>query len=175
MAKISRIQQISDELTRLGVEPTQEAIEAVQAILRNDNRKTYKTACKAYHQQLNPQTEQPKSDRQTSPASDQSQNPTEQLLVDMTVNVSDNQVNFINNAALNLTMHRILSGDLGQLTPETKQNMEQFKQQMQEVKTVDVSFLKPALPTSQKNLLPSSEEIFDNAVVGLLTISESTS
>lgn len=172
MATQSRIQQISDELTRLGVEPTQEAIDAVQAILRNDNRKTYKTACKSYVQQLNP-PQQPKSDRPPSPdINEQNQNPSQQMLVEMTVKVSNNQVNFVNNAALNLTMQRLLMGDMGELTPETKAKLDEFDKQMKEVKTIDVNFLELASTTSQTSLLPSPEKTTNQL---LLTSSEITS
>jgi hypothetical protein len=63
------------------------------------------------------------------------------MLFNLTMKVSNNQVNFINNAALNLTMQRLLMGDMGELTPETKAKLDDFDKQMKEVKTIDVNFL----------------------------------
>lgn len=52
----NRKQQITDELSRLGIDPTNEAIQAVIEILKSDSRKTPKSACKAYAQKLSGDT-----------------------------------------------------------------------------------------------------------------------
>jgi hypothetical protein len=166
MAKISRIQQISDELTRLGVEPTQEAIDAVQAILRGDNRKTYKTACKAYCQQLNP-PQQPKADRQASPnnASESTQN-TQQGLNNTTRKVADVVKQTILSNGISIALKEIESGDWGDLNDKAKESLEQFNNFLDaDFEVLDQNFFMPSLPPSAQNLLPSSEEIFDAEVL----------
>lgn len=168
---ISKREEIAKELQKQGYEATEQHIEGVLAILRNDGRASVPSATRRYIQQLNPQTEQPKSDRQTSPNTTE-ENPTEEMLFNLTMKVSNNQVNFINNAALNLTMQRLLMGDMGELTPETKAKLDEFDKQMKEVKTIDVNFLELASTTSQRNLLLSSEKA-ENQL--LLTSSEPTS
>lgn len=50
----SRKQQISDELTKLGIDPTDEALAAVVSILKSNRRATLKSACKRYAQNQQP-------------------------------------------------------------------------------------------------------------------------
>lgn len=47
----NRKQQITDELTRLGIEPDDSAIESVLAIMKANGRATVKSACRKYANQ----------------------------------------------------------------------------------------------------------------------------
>lgn len=48
----TRKQQITDELTKLGIEPTEETIASVVSILKSNGRATVKSACRKYANQF---------------------------------------------------------------------------------------------------------------------------
>lgn len=155
MASQTKINQIKTELTNQGIEPTEQAVNAVLDILGSGKTLSTVDAVKTYKEYLNAQ-------KNTLP-------PEQQLLLNMANGLSQQQTNWVYNAALQLTAHRLATGNFGEINPETQQQLDNLMNQLQEVKTIDVNFTNIALPTSQQNLLPSSEEIFDNAVVGSST------
>jgi len=154
MASQTRINQIKKELEAQNLEVSEQAINAVLEILSSGKTVSVVDAVKAYL--ANQQNSEKLPD-------------TDQLLLGLGLHLSNQQINFVTNTALTITVNRIMNGDYGELSPETKQKIELCKQQLQQVKVIDVNFINTALPTSQQNLLPSSEEIFDNAVIGNIT------
>lgn len=146
--------RIKKELEAQNLEVSEQAINAVMEILASGKTVSIVDAVKVYA--ANQQNTQKLPD-------------TDQLLLGLGVHLSNQQINFITNTALTITVNRIMNGNYGELTPETKQKLEECKQQLQQVKVIDVNFINTALPQSSPNLLPSSEEIFDNAVIGNIT------
>lgn len=149
MASQTRINQIKKELEAQNLEVTEQAINAVLEILASGKTVSIVDAVKAYS--ANQQNQQKLPD-------------TDQLLLGLGLHLSKQQIDFVTNTALNLTVHRIMNGDYGELYPETKQKLEECKQKLQQIKVIDVNFTSAALSTSQHNLIESSEEI-DNELI----------
>lgn len=140
MASQTRINQIKAELQNCGIEPCEQAVNEVLNILSN-SKNSVVDAVKLFVQKIQ-----------------SSQTNTDGLLIDMSVQLSNQQVNFISNTALSLTINRVLNGNFGELNTDTQQRIEDFKNRMSEVKVIDKNFLNSALPNYQTNLLPSSED-----------------
>lgn len=144
MASQTKINQIKAELQNQGLEPSEQAINAVLEILGSGKTLSTVDAVKIYKEQLNAQ-------KNTLP-------PEQQILLNMANGLSQQQTNWVYNAALQLTAHRLATGNFGEINPETQNQLDNLMDQFGEVKTIDVNFTNVALPTSQTNLLPSSEE-----------------
>ncbi|OKH30033.1 hypothetical protein NIES2119_31655 [[Phormidium ambiguum] IAM M-71] len=144
MASQTKINQIKAELQNQGLEPSEQAVNAVLEILGSGKTLSTVDAVKIYKEQLNAQ-------KNTLP-------PEQQILLNMANGLSQQQTNWVYNAALQLTAHRLATGNFGEINPETQNQLDNLMNQLQEVKTIDVNFTNVALPTSQTNLLPSSEE-----------------
>lgn len=168
MAKSTKFSQIPSELKRYGVEPTQEAIDAVTAILQNDNRISVSSAVKRYVSTFDQQ--QP-----IDANSDDSDCDTQSQLEELTEDMSDRIAEGIVSEAVNRAIDKVLGGNW-KLNAKTKTKVQDAKKAINvEFSTVKESFLSlPSVGLSTEKLLPSSEERFDNAVVGQLTSSELT-
>lgn len=168
----NKFSQIPIELKRNGIEPTQEHIDAVTAILQNDNRVSVTTAVKRYISTVN-QQQQPIGETATKTTADTTP---QNDLQNLSVNLGDRIAEGVISQAVDHAMKRILSGNWT-LNSQAKQSLENTKQAIDvEFSTLPENFL--SLPSDgllNGNLLPSSEEIFDNAVIGQLTSSEPTS
>jgi len=157
----NKFSQIPLELKRHGIEPTQQHIDAVTVILQSDGRVSVSSAVKRYaqSQNLNPQpTEQTNN---CNPQSD---------LQNLSTSIGDRIAEGVISQALDHAMKRILGGDWT-LNSQAKQTLEKAKETLDvEFSTLPENFLSlPSEGLSNKNLLPSSEEIFDNAVIGSIT------
>lgn len=144
MASQTKINQIKTELTNQGIEPTEQAVNAVLDILGSGKTLSTVDAVKSYREQVNAQ-------KNALP-------PEQQLLLNMANGLSQQQTNWVYNAALQLTAHRLATGNFGDINPDTQQQLDSLMDQFGEVKTIDVNFSAIALPPSAQNLLPSSEE-----------------
>lgn len=175
----SRRNQIESQLAKFGISASDEAINGVVDILKADQRATVASACRRYAQSVNPQVkaEEPKSDRQTSPNNtSESTQSTAQGLNNTTRKVADVVKQTILSNGISIALKEIESGDWGELNDKAKESLEQFNNFLDaDFEVLDQNFFMPSLPPSAQNLLPSSEEIFDNAVIGQLTSSEPTS
>lgn len=144
MASQTKINQIKAELQNQGLEPSEQAVNAVLEILGSGKTLSTVDAVKIYKEQVNAQ-------KNALP-------PEQQLLLNMANGLSQQQTNWVFNAALKLTAHRLATGNFGEINPDTQQQLDNLMDQFGEVKTIDVNFTNVALSPSATNLLPSSEE-----------------
>ncbi|MBE9229144.1 hypothetical protein IQ264_27455 [Phormidium sp. LEGE 05292] len=163
----TKFSQIPSELKRHGINPTQDAIDAVTAILQNDNRVTVASAVKRYASTVNQQP----TNADTSEDSD-----TQSQLEELTEDMSDRIAEGIVSEAVNRAIDKVLGGNW-KLNAKAKTKVQDARKAINvEFSTVKESFLSlPSVGLSTEKLLPSSEEIFDHAVVGVSSNSESTS
>lgn len=159
----NKFSQIPTELKRNGIEPTQQHIDAVTAILQNDNRVSVTTAVKRYVSKVN----------QQQPDTDSDDCDTQTQLEELTEDMSDRIAEGIVSEAVNRAIDKVLGGNW-KLNAKTKTKVQDARKAINvEFSTVKESFLSlPSVGLSTEKLLPSSEERFDNAVVGQLTSSE---
>ena len=160
----NKFSQIPLELKRNGIEPTQQHIDAVTAILQNDNRVSVTTAVKRYVSTVKQQpTEQTATDTtaNTTPQSD---------LQNLSTSIGDRIAEGVISQAVDHAMKRILSGNWT-LNSQAKQSLENTKQALDvEFSVLPENFLSlPSDGLSNGNLLPSSEEIFDHEVLPSIT------
>lgn len=168
MVSQSKLNQIPLELKRHGIEPAQQHIDAVAAILQSDGRASVSSAVKRYVSTFDQQ--QP-----IDANSDDSDCDTQSQLEELTEDMSDRIAEGIVSEAVTRAIDKVLGGNW-KLNAKTKTKVQDARKAINvEFSTVKESFLSlPSVGLSTEKLLPSSEEIFDNAVVGQLTSSELT-
>lgn len=173
----SRKAQIESNLAKHGITADETAINGVTDILKNDQRATVASACRRYAQSVNPQikAEEPQQPTGETATNTTSNGNVQTDLQNLSTNIGDRIAEGVISQAVDHAMKRILSGDWT-LNSQAKQSLENTKQALDvEFSTISENFLSlPSNGLSNGKLLPSSEEIFDHAVVGQLTSSELT-
>lgn len=167
----SRRNQIESNLAKFGISASDEAINGVVDILKTDQRATVASACRRYAQSVNPQIKAEESQAETANNTDPTRNNNVQNdLQTLSTNIGDRIAEGVISQAVDHAMKRILSGDWT-LNSQAKQSLENTKQALDvEFSVLPENFLSlPSDGLSNGKLLPSSEEIFDNAVVGSST------
>lgn len=143
---VSRKQQISDELAKLGIEATDEAIESVLAILKSNGRATVKSACK-------------KVAGQFQQASTKGQKATGQLngkLRDVADNLKTNIKKQIVSTAIKRALEDFKNGDFGDLDDIALGDLDEaidIEYSLLEVSDLDPKY---ALPSNNSRALLSA-------------------
>ncbi|HLO87793.1 MAG TPA: hypothetical protein VK203_22685 [Nostocaceae cyanobacterium] len=160
MVSQSKLNQIPLELKRNGIEPTQQHIDAVAAILQSDGRASVSSAVRRYAQS---QGQQPTEETDTAPTGDKLQD-TLSSLSDL---LGDRLLEGVVSKAVDRCHNRLISGDWT-VNSDTQKKLTNLKNSLDvEFQIVEENFLSlPSQDTLNEKLLPSSEEIFDNAVIG---------
>jgi hypothetical protein len=160
----SRRNQIESQLANLGVTASDEAVNGVVDILKADQRATVASACRRYAQSVNPQSV-------TSPIGETATGETEPQS-----NVIGNG-NSVKDALKKTLKQKIVKEAWTEVVNELRSG--DFSDV--EIDAIDIdfdevfdniNFFNPSValpPASNQRSLPSSEEIFDHAVVGNIT------
>lgn len=172
MVSPTKLAKIPTELKRHGIEPTQQHIDGVVAILESDGRITLASAVKRYVQSLQGQNQQQPTGETSNSATGDKLQDTLSTLSDL---LGDRLLEGVVSKAVDRCHNRLLSGDWT-VNSDTQKKLQNLRTTLDvEFQIVEENFLSlPSSDTSNNKLLPSSEEILDNAVVGQLTSSELT-
>lgn len=159
MVSQAKFNQIPTELKRHGIEPTQQHIDAVAAILQSDGRASVSSAVRRYAENQS-QTQQT-GETATAPTGDKLQD-TLSSLSDL---LGDRLLEGVVSKAVDRCHNRLLSGDWS-VNTDTQKKLQNLKTALDvEFQIVEESFLSlPSQDLSNQKLLTSSEEI-SNAVL----------
>lgn len=153
----NRRQQIEAQLAKHGITATDKAVSAVVELMKADQRATVASATRRYAQQLNPEVESEKCDRQT--ANSANGDNLQDSLAALSDILGDRIAEGVISKAVDKAVNRINSGDWT-INSSSKTKLENLKQALDvEFEIVSENFL--SLPTnglSNALLLSSSEE-----------------
>lgn len=158
MVSQSKLNQIPLELKRHGIEPTQQHVDAVAAILQSDGRASVSSAVRRYAQNQNQQQQQPTGETSNSATGDKLQD-TLSSLSDL---LGDRLLEGVVSKAVDRCHNRLLSGDWS-VNSDTQKKLENLKTALDvEFQIVEENFLSlPSQDLLNQKLLASSEEISD--------------
>jgi len=153
MVSQAKLNQIPLELKRNGIEPTQQHIDAVAAMLQSDGRASVSSAVRRYAQNQNQQ--QPTGETATAPTGDKLQD-TLSTLSDL---LGDRLLEGVVSKAVDRCHNRLLSGDWT-VNSDTQKKLQNLKTTLDvEFQIVEESFLSlPSQDSLNQKLLASSEE-----------------
>lgn len=153
MVSQAKLNQIPLELKRNGIEPTQQHIDAVTAILQSDGRASVSSAVRRYAQNQNQQ--RPTGETATAPTGDKLQD-TLSTLSDL---LGDRLLEGVVSKAVDRCHNRLLSGDWT-VNSDTQKKLQNLKTTLDvEFQIVEESFLSlPSQDSLNQKLLASSEE-----------------
>lgn len=165
MVSPTKLAKIPTELNRHGIEPTQQHIDAVTAILQSDGRISVSSAVRRYAQ--NQQQQQPTGETAATPTGDKLQD-TLSSLSDL---LGDRLLEGVVSKAVDRCHNRLLTGDWS-VNSDTEKKLQNLQKALDvEFVTVEENFLSlPSQNSLNQKLLASSEEISD----AVLTSSELT-
>lgn len=161
MVSQSKLNQIPVELKRHGVEPTQQHIDAITAILQSDGRASVSSAVRKYVQN---QQQQPTG--QTTANTAGNGDKLQDTLSQLSNLLGDRLLEGVVSKAVDRCQDRLLSGDWS-INSDTQKKLQNLTKALDvEFSTVEENFLSlPSQDTSSAKLLPSTEEIFDAEVM----------
>ncbi|MFB2838024.1 hypothetical protein, partial [Floridanema evergladense] len=136
MVSQSKLNQIPLELKRHGIEPTQQHVDAVAAILQSDGRASVSSAVRRYAQSQNQNQQTGETATKTTANTSRQDD-----LQNLSTNIGDRIAEGVISQAVNHAMKRILSGDWT-LNSQAKESLENAKQTLDvEFSTISENFL----------------------------------
>ncbi|OKH30183.1 hypothetical protein NIES2119_31425 [[Phormidium ambiguum] IAM M-71] len=156
MVSPTKLAKIPTELKRYGIEPTQQHIDGVVAILESDGRITFASAVKRYVQSLQgQQQQQPTGETSNGSTGDKLQD-TLSSLSDL---LGDRLLEGVVSKAVDRCHNRLISGDWS-VNSDTEKKLQNLQKVLDvEFQIVEENFLSlPSSSTPNERLLPSSEE-----------------
>lgn len=158
MVSPTKLAKIPTELKRYGIEPTQQHIDGVVAILESDGRITLASAVKRYVQSLQGQQQQPAGETAIAPTGDKLQD-TLSTLSDL---LGDRLLEGVVSKAVDRCHNRLISGDWS-VNSDTQKKLQNLQKTLDvEFQIVEENFLSlPSQDLLNQKLLASSEEISD--------------
>ncbi|MFB2834095.1 hypothetical protein [Floridanema evergladense] len=157
MVSQAKLNQIPTELKRHGIEPTQQHIDAVAAILQSDGRASVSSAVRRYAQSQG-QQQQSTGETATAPTGDKIQD-TLSTLSDL---LGDRLLEGVVSKAVDRCHNRLISGDWS-VNSDTQKKLQNLQKTLDvEFQIVEENFLSlPSQDLLNQRLLASSEEISD--------------
>lgn len=156
MVSQAKLNQIPLELKRNGIEPTQQHIDAVAAMLQSDGRASVSSAVRRYAESQNQQ--QPSQQTASNATGDKLQD-TLSSLSDL---LGDRLLEGVVSKAVDRCHNRLLSGDWT-VNSNTEKKLQNLKNTLDvEFQIVEDNFLSlPSSNASNAKLLPSMETVID--------------
>lgn len=164
MSVQTKINQAIAELERLGY-VGQQHIEGITALIQSDQRISVAIAVRRYTEKL-PASESAQTNCTNNSTGDKLQD-TLSSLSDL---LGDRLLEGVVSKAVDRCHNRLVSGDWT-INTDTQKKLQNLRNSLDvEFQIVEENFLSlPSSSTPNEKLLPSSEEIFDNAVIGNIT------